>query len=264
MIASYHAHTYRCRHASGSEEEYIQTAIRQGFEIFGFSDHAPIKFPGDYVSACRMGMDEIDGYFDTLLNLREKYKDYIQIPIGFEIEYYPKFWDATLEKYAEYPLDYLILGEHFIGNESISAINSFAPTNDENVLKMFVDYCISAIHTGKITYICHPDNIYFTGSDEVYVREMSRLINECNSHSVPLEINLYGIRDGRHYPRDLFWKTASKLGAKAIIGCDSHKPTHILRSEIDTGRAYAERFGLTLLETVPLIDPLSDINRKGK
>ena len=70
-----------------SEEEYVKTAVANGLEVFGFSDHAPFYFIGDYVSGCRMEMDKIDFYFDTLLALREKYKEHIDIKIGFEIEY---------------------------------------------------------------------------------------------------------------------------------------------------------------------------------
>ena len=77
MTANYHTHTYLCQHADGLPEEYVQTAIKNGLEILGFSDHAPFYFPDGYVSGCRMRMEQIDFYFDTLLALREKYKDYI-------------------------------------------------------------------------------------------------------------------------------------------------------------------------------------------
>ena len=45
MIANYHTHTTRCRHASGTEEAYVQAAIQGGLEILGFSDHTPYWFP---------------------------------------------------------------------------------------------------------------------------------------------------------------------------------------------------------------------------
>ncbi len=257
MKHNYHTHTARCKHASGTEEEYLQKAIDAGFETFGFSDHAPFVFVGDYVSPCRMDMNEIDNYFDTLLGLKEKYRSYIDVKIGFEIEYYPRLWDRAIEKYRNYPLDYLILGEHMIGNESLSCINAFAPTNDERVLSDFVDHCISAINTDRITYVCHPDNINFTGDDAVYVKEMSRLIKACNEKSIPLEINLYGIRDGRHYPKRLFWETASRLGATAVLGQDCHKISHVcVKEEIEKAEAFADTLGIKLIDKVELKDPL--------
>ena len=46
MTVNYHTHTVRCRHASGSEREYIETAISRGLTILGFSDHSPYVFEG--------------------------------------------------------------------------------------------------------------------------------------------------------------------------------------------------------------------------
>ena len=36
MIANYHTHTPRCNHAVGSEEEYVQQALKAGIKILGF------------------------------------------------------------------------------------------------------------------------------------------------------------------------------------------------------------------------------------
>ena len=54
MIANYHTHTPRCNHAVGSEEEYVQQALKAGIKILGFSDHTPYLFPGDYYSTFRI------------------------------------------------------------------------------------------------------------------------------------------------------------------------------------------------------------------
>ena len=47
MEANYHTHTWRCRHASGTERDYIENAIDHGIRILGFSDHTPYPFPTD-------------------------------------------------------------------------------------------------------------------------------------------------------------------------------------------------------------------------
>ena len=33
MIANYHTHTWRCRHADGTEREYVEKAINAGLKI---------------------------------------------------------------------------------------------------------------------------------------------------------------------------------------------------------------------------------------
>ena len=45
MRANYHAHTWRCSHAKGTERDYVEAALDRGLEILGFSDHTPYPFP---------------------------------------------------------------------------------------------------------------------------------------------------------------------------------------------------------------------------
>ena len=50
MKYTYHTHTARCHHATGEDEEYVRAAIDAGIKVLGFSDHAPMPYPGGYVS----------------------------------------------------------------------------------------------------------------------------------------------------------------------------------------------------------------------
>ena len=54
MNYNYHAHTWRCSHASGTEEAYVQRAIACGITHMGFSDHIPHRFPDGYESYFRI------------------------------------------------------------------------------------------------------------------------------------------------------------------------------------------------------------------
>ena len=72
MIANYHTHTWRCRHADGTEREYVERAIEGGLKILGFSDHSPYPFPDGYDSGMRMRLDQVEGYVDTVLALNKK------------------------------------------------------------------------------------------------------------------------------------------------------------------------------------------------
>lgn len=89
MTANFHTHTARCRHARGTDREYVESAIRAGISVLGFSDHSPYYFPDGYYSGHRMRPEETEGYVNSLLSLREEYRNDITIYIGFEAEYYP-------------------------------------------------------------------------------------------------------------------------------------------------------------------------------
>ena len=54
MLTNYHTHTTRCLHATGSDEEFVLSAIKGGYQELGFSDHTPWKYHTDYVSDIRM------------------------------------------------------------------------------------------------------------------------------------------------------------------------------------------------------------------
>lgn len=73
MIANYHTHTWRCKHADGLEQEYIEAAIGAGMQVLGFSDHTPYPFPNGYVSFFRMAPSQAADYFSTLTQLKERY-----------------------------------------------------------------------------------------------------------------------------------------------------------------------------------------------
>lgn len=46
MIANYHTHTWRCRHADGTEREYVERAIEGGLKILGFFRPFALSVPG--------------------------------------------------------------------------------------------------------------------------------------------------------------------------------------------------------------------------
>ena len=43
-----HTHTTRCQHAKGTDREYVEMAIEAGYDVLGFSDHAPYLFEHGY------------------------------------------------------------------------------------------------------------------------------------------------------------------------------------------------------------------------
>ena len=229
--ANYHTHTVRCHHAVGTEREYIEQAIAEGFEILGFSDHTPQPYPDYFKSGVRMDMCELGGYVGTLLKLREEYKDRIQILIGFEVEYTTKYFEPLLKELRKYPVDYIIQGQHYVPDEVDGHYVGFS-CDEEEKLAAYVDHTIEGMKTGLFTYLAHPDLFKYTGTDnEMYRNHMSRLVKAAVELGIPLEVNCYGFVDGRNYPCDRFFKMAAEYHPKFVIGCDAHKPELVRQPE---------------------------------
>ena len=227
MIANYHTHTWRCRHASGNERQYVENALKAGLEILGFADHAPYIFPDGYYSTFRMALNQLPDYVDTVLTLRAEYAAKIEIPLGLEIEYYPKHLPELLPILRDQPMDYLILGQHFVNNEYDAPYNGVG-SEDEDLLRQYVRQTCDAMNTGLFTYFAHPDLINFWGSERLYRQHMRDICREANNCGIPLEFNLLGLAIGKNYPNLLFWEMAAEEGCRVILGRDAHTPEALL------------------------------------
>lgn len=252
MIANYHTHTWRCNHATGREEEYVRAALERRFQILGFADHTPYLFPDGYYSGFRMRPEQLKDYCDTVRLLQKKYAGQIQIPLGVELEYYPAYLPNLLPVLKDAGIEYMLLGQHFIGNE-IGEHYSGSPTADVSILKRYCHQSADAMQTGLFTYFAHPDLINFRGEEKTYRENMRLLCQEAKSCGLPLEINMLGLWSGRNYPNPIFWELAAEAGCRVILGCDAHAPEHLHKTETEEKAvALAQAHGLEVLQTVPL------------
>ncbi len=254
MRANYHTHTVRCGHAEGSERAYIEQAVAGGLETLGFSDHTPCDFydrePRD--RPIRMKPEELPDYVSVLRALAAEYRDRIALCIGVEAEYYPKYFSRTLDLLRENGVRYMILGQHFLGNEVDEPYVARA-TEDVSILERYVSQSIEGLETGLFTYFAHPDLIRFVGDPAAYEREMRRLCRAARETETPLEVNLLGLREGRNYPDERFWRIAAEEGSAVVLGSDAHRPQDVCVPESEAqAMAMLRRCGLTPLETLPI------------
>lgn len=254
MIYNYHTHTYRCHHATGTEEEYIKRAIENGIKYMGFSDHIPLKFPNGNESHYRVFECDGKNYCDTVRNLREKYSDKIEISIGFEMEYYPKYFDMMLKNAIEYGGEYLILGQHFDVSEDTYGTHVFIPTDDVDILKRYVKAVVEGINKKVFTYVAHPDLIDFKGDIKIYREETRKICVAARELNTPLEINLLGIRENRCYPNDVFWEIAGEEKSPVTFGFDSHDALAAYDGEsIDKAKELVKKYNLNYIGKPALI-----------
>lgn len=256
MRANYHTHTWRCNHASDTEEEYIQAALDNGMEVLGFSDHSPYFFPGEYYSHFRMRPELLDGYVNTVLGLKEQYKGQIEIHLGLELEYYPDLLPKLLPVLQDKGIEYVILGQHLQGNEigpNGREHYNGNPTDDRKLLENYVNQTIEGMYTGLFTYLAHPDLFWFLGEEAEYRRQMRRLCKAAKACQMPLEINLWGAYCDRYYPVDAFWQEAAEENCRTVLGRDAHNVQCFSdEKSLKRGMELVERYGLELLDTVPL------------
>lgn len=229
---NYHTHTYRCGHSDSSisDEEYVELFINKGFKKICFTDHCPQKNKIDLRTNMRMDYAEKEGYYNSIKSLKEKYKDKIDIEVGFEVEYAPGIENDLFVLKKE--TDKLILGQHFVYDETnkFLKIVGWGNTNDGDIVR-YAEYVKKAIELGIPNVIAHPDLFMLNRNNFGEVeKKATRIICEvAEKHQIPLEINLTRAclylknRINKiEYPDKNFWEIASEYNVKVIYGVDAH------------------------------------------
>lgn len=279
---NYHTHTFRCTHARGNEEMMVKEAIKQGYETLGFSEHVPFPhFRWHLIKALpfaisgfwstlswvkaflfngpgmRMPYKEKKEHLKAIQEVKEKYKDQIQILIGFECEYIKEYLPYYQKMLASKEVDYLIFGHHY-HQYSVGRRYYGRPNLQLKDVKNYVEEAKKALNTGLFSYFAHPD-LFMRGYKQ-WNKEVEALVYElctcAKEKNVPLELNAGGIRgekitiNGREcymYPNEFFWEVASKVGCKVIIGMDAHDPRHLNQDDYQKLVEFSNKLNLQLI-----------------
>ncbi len=252
MIANYHTHTWRCNHAAGEDASYVQSALEAGMGILGFSDHTPYFFPGEDYSSFRMWPEQFPGYCQSVEQLKREYRGKVEVHLGVEAEYYPSLFSGLLPYLQENGVEYLLLGQHYIRNE-MDGVSAGNATADTDVLKTYCHQVMDAMNTGLFTYFAHPDFVHYVGDRGKYRQYMKQVIKEAKSCDLPLEMNLLGVREDRHYPNPDFWELVAEENCRVILGADAHKPEVFLNTSAEEkALSQLKALGLEPMKTLQL------------
>lgn len=257
MKTNYHTHIGRCRHAQGSEEDYVQSAVQSGLSILGFSDHAP--FP-DHDFGLRMPYFELNDYIRSIDSLTKKYAADIILFKGLEIEYLPEYHSYYEFLLYEQKLDYLLLGEHFYRDPAGNLLNITQAQNTET----YIDYANSvaaAMNTGYFRIVAHPDIFAMNRFkwDKNCDIAVDTIVEAAERTNTLLEFNANGLRRGIHeypdgnrlmYPHEAFWKKVSGTRIRVIIGSDCHNPTQVWDNCLPTSYDIVKSMGILPVEEI--------------
>lgn len=254
MKANYHTHTQRCRHAQGTEEDYIRAALEAGVSILGFSDHAP--FP-DIDYGYRMPYDELQTHFLAVDRLAKAHSSDIIIRKGLEIEYLPKYRAYYERLLGEDRLDYLLLGQHFFADPQGDAF-FIVHTQDTQANVTYARSIAEALKTGCFKMLAHPDLFAMNpfAWDKNCDAATDIILNAALETGTVLEYNANGFRRGIHeypdgnrymYPHEAFWKKAAEANVPVIIGSDCHEPKQVWDECMPKARRELEKLGITPL-----------------
>ena len=222
MKIDLHNHTVRCNHADGSIDQYIDRAIELGVDIYGFSEHAPMDFDQQY----RLSFEDMPLYESEIIDAKDRYKDKIQILLGYEVDYVPNHID---DRILNSSVDYLIGSVHFIDKWGFDNPEFIGEYKSRDIDSIWIDY-FKAIEDmakrGLFDIVGHFDLIkvfrYLPKKDiRLLATSALKAIKKSN---MTLEINSAGLRKpiGEIYPSRELLEEAYSLGIPITFGSDAH------------------------------------------
>jgi histidinol-phosphatase (PHP family) len=250
----YHTHHYRCGHAAGVIEDYVKEAVTKGLSEIGISEHFPVlgmaedpllqKLPKHYLG---IPPEDFADYIAEIRDLREKYKNKIQIKVATEVAFassgiHFELLKAFLFKFAD-DFDYLLCGIHDISMDGLEPV-LFNPSEGPAILKKFGEHAIHTayfrkmrdiVETGYFDIVTHFDNhkfLWLPGEPD-YPSDIwdgiIDLIGLIKSKDMTVEINTMGTRKRccSQFPSDAIVKELLKREVPLTLSSDAHQPEHV-------------------------------------
>lgn len=231
-----HTHHYRCGHAKGHIAEYIEAAIDFELKVIGISDHSP--YFGDERDhphpGTTMAKSEFGNYVAEVLQLKEQYKDRIEVLLGVESDYFSMYADSYRKVYEQYPFDYIIGSIHHVGEVSIFNKNRWKKLNDQQKIEVKDEYhslIEQSAKSGMFDVLGHIDAMkgYYPEFSDIPSNNLERMLQTIGKCGVAIEINTSGKTKyvGGWYPSDDILEKALHYGIHVTFGSDAHLPERV-------------------------------------
>ncbi|WP_175990673.1 histidinol-phosphatase HisJ [Bacillus sp. Marseille-Q1617] len=253
-----HIHTPFCPHGSSdSFHQYIERAISLQYTHLTFTEHAPL--PAGFIDTTPdqdSGMDEEDvsSYFDTIEELKEKYRHQITIRTGLEVDYIEGFEKETADFLNGWGsrLDDSILSVHFLHHKNKWDCLDFSPEVFSSMIDrygsvdaVYAHYYRTVLKSieadlgafmpnriGHITLVKKFQKLY--PASKKFTDEIHSILEAAAARGLELDYNGAGVikpHCGESYPPWEIVERARSLGIKTVYGSDAHTA-----SGIDQGR----------------------------
>ncbi|RXJ99704.1 histidinol phosphate phosphatase [Arcobacter sp. CECT 8986] len=234
MRVDLHNHTILCNHANGSVEEYIKKAIELGIDFYGFTEHAPMDFDYKY----RMSIQEKEFYETTIKFYKEKYKESINILLGYEVDFMQsvKIMDEILDS----KVDYLIGSVHFLesknedspwGFDNPEFIGKYKTKNIDDIWIDYFDAIEKLAKMNKFDIVGHFDLIKvfkYLPKKDIKLLALNAL-KQIKKSNMVVEVNAAGYRKpiAEQYPSKDILELCFELDIPITFSSDAHEVEQI-------------------------------------
>lgn len=236
MLTDYHTHTFRCGHAVGTMQEYVEEAIAKGIGEIGLTDHLWLYFDPPEKRDARWAMpeDQYERHYEEMLETRERYRGRIAVRISVEADYIEGREEDLIRILERFDFDYVLLGVHFMGDWLIDDPDQAHRYKDQSIAAIYREYyrrMRKAAALGVANLIAHfdlPKKFGDVPEEDVIdaVRETLDVVAEAGT---AIEISSAGLRKGigEPYPSAQILREMKGREIPIVLSSDAHAPGEV-------------------------------------
>lgn len=227
-MVDYHMHSI-LSDGKNTFEEMALAAIDKGLDEVGFTDHVCLK-PVDW----SMRLVDIPVMTSQILDLKEKYRNHINIRYGIEVDYLPGYENEIQEVINQIPVDFVIGSVHFIDDWNFDTDKSLYGkwSNDELYGKYF-SLVQQAAQSGLFDIIGHLDiikkfRVYPETNQDKLFEDTIKIIKDNN---LVVELNTGGMDRpcAEFTPSPKILEMCYNHHVPVTLSSDAHRVEHIAR-----------------------------------
>lgn len=241
QMFDYHVHTNLSGDCSTPMEEVILAGIKKNIKGLCFTEHLDYDYPNIEYNL----LLDMDKYFYTFNDLRDKYKNHIELKLGIEIGMQPHLYECYNEYLNKHPFDFVICSTHTVGGQDIHNGDYFKHRSSNEAVEGYYIDVLNAVKNyynydvyGHLSFIDRYTK-YYNSLDINYCR-IKEIIDEILINIIKnnkgLEVNTSGLRYGMdcYLPsREILTRYKELGGTLITTGSDSHYSEHIGNGFID-------------------------------
>ena len=240
-----HVHTWRCRHATGTAEEYVRAAAARGVRVLAFTEHLPLP------PVLAAQVDGAEGYAMPAEELPEYVADVraatvlgaelgVEVLLGAEADLVADGIDHARALLGAWPFDMVLGSVHMIDGwafDDPDRTDGYDAWDLSELWERYFDDLAFAARSGLADVIAHADLVkkFCMRPDGPVEHLYAHAASALAAAGVAVEVNTAGLRKPCRelYPGAAFLGALCSAGVPVTIGSDAHSPA-------DVGAGHAE------------------------
>lgn len=245
MKANYHTHSLFC---DGQEDlsAYAQRALKDGFDVLGFSGHAPVPLANEWT----MKPENLGVYHAKIEKLKEEFAGRLEILGGLEADYVRDLIGPGYPQHFGFEWDFMIGAVHFYRPAAGPVFTWDGPREefDQALKESFAGdpraFCTAYFEAvrelcvrGGFQILAHLDVIrkngegrHFSGTEYWYLDQVDQTLELVREADLVLEVNVGGMsrkRISTPYPSPGVLHRVFEMGIPVCLNADAHHPDHL-------------------------------------